>query len=207
MIDTSNIFLTVFQGSTSPHKTRSVLWALSKLRLTLDTFNKFAVDSGVPRQPEGLTQAHTGATNRAHRAWEKGWREVGEGRIRVPVDGHTITIGAENVIVPVRDLPVDHPEQRHVESGLCIIKSRLEEDIVTIIPGQMLDPRDVAEARRRGFDRCIVTDVTRERTGQCEPDDSTPYHTDNRVSRVDCLEIAVRIAMSQYLMKIRSTNT
>jgi hypothetical protein len=61
----------------------------------------------------------------------------------------------------------------------------------------MVHPADVAEARRRGFDKCIVSTITRERTG-CDDTDTAPYHTNGNVTRVDCLEIAVRIALAQY---------
>ncbi len=201
--------LIVFQGSTSNHKIRAIYNAFENIGGWQRAIIPFAVDSGVPRQPEGIHQAYTGATNRAVGAWERGRKEMEWWRGQLAEVGKVgemdvISIGIENVIVPILELPADHVDQRHVEAGLCVIKSHLDENIFSMIPGHMLDPRDVAEARRRGFDKCTVTDITRERTGQCESTDSTPYHTANQVTRVDCLEIAARIAISQYLMKIWS---
>lgn len=191
----------VLLGSKSPHKYLAVKAAINNLGITPSAIVAFDVDSGVPRQPEGIIQAHRGAADRAVIAWMRGWAERDEMAEKWGGERDVISIGLESVIAPINDVPVDDERQRHVETGLCVVHSGLEENIVSVIPGQMLDPKDVTEARHRGFDKCIVTDVTRERTGQCEPTDSTPYHTGNRVTRVDCLELAARIAISQYLTR------
>jgi non-canonical (house-cleaning) NTP pyrophosphatase len=187
-------------GSPSSHKLNAIRAALRQLGTPVDRFLQFDVGSGVNKQPEGIIEIRRGASNRATRAWTEAWFKMGEewrdGGL-TPGDIELISVGLENGAEPLLDLPSDHEDQQHAETGACVIKSSLETEITTTVPGHMLHPADVAEARRRGFDKCIVSTITRERTG-CDDTDTTPYHTNGKVTRVDCLEIAVRIALAQY---------
>lgn len=195
--------LKIYYGSLLSHKIDALHLALHNLQISKADADviPMAGKSFVRKQPEGIVEIRDGASWRATNAWSAGWIE----QAKVKAHGgpsfsalDMIAIGVENGIVPLLNLPVDDPHQQYAETGICALVSKRTRLITTIAPGQMLDASDVAEARRRGFDKWTVSDVTDERT-KCGTRDTTPFHTGGRVTRVDCLEIAIRIALAQYL--------
>lgn len=178
----------VYVGSTSEHKLRAVREALDELSIPAEVIGVKA-PSGVNEQPVKSRENDEileGATNRARNAL-----------IDAPLSAmarNPIFIGIEN--------------------GVEFTKSSttaLVNDLATIViidensvwhfansAGHPVNYGDVEEARSRGFDKHTVASVTRERTG-CDATDATPHYTGYRMTRVELLKQAVKLALCQWL--------
>ena len=179
-------------GSLSEHKIGAVRDACEALGIDADVVG-IAAKSGVNEQPLGAFETTYGAKVRANEAWRSS-----EG---VP----DIAIGIESGIIPLVDPQRDGIEEEYVDCAFVCLRAG-EYRILTQSAGHMVDPQDVREARRRGFDKNTVSSVTRERTN-CDATDSTPWYTGGMVSRKECLQHAVKIALAQFLAEERRVRT
>jgi non-canonical (house-cleaning) NTP pyrophosphatase len=175
--------LLIHVGSTSEHKLAAVRGACEDLCLRAEVAG-FPTASGVNEQPEGVEEAFSGASTRALGAW----RAVNA----TPV----ISVGIESAIVKTHSI-LEYQTENWVDAAVVIVYDAPHR-FQALSAGHAIDTIDVEEARWRGFDKHTVSSVTRERTG-CDPNDSTPVYTGGRVTRVECLRQAVKIALAQWL--------
>lgn len=177
----------IYVGSTSEHKLRAVREACTELGIEAEVMGVKA-SSGVNEQP---VKSHEndeileGAANRAR---------------------HTVL-----------EIPIEHVSrslQIGIENGIEFTKSNttaLVIDLASVVvidennvwhfansAGMPVNYGDVEEARSRGFDKHTVASVTRERTG-CDETDATPHYTGGRMTRVELLKQAVKLALCQWL--------
>lgn len=174
--------LRVVVGSESNHKIQAVRNALDELSIKANVV-RVKADSGVNPQPEGASEILTGAENRAFNARES---------TNYFDEAQTLFVGIENGIV-------------HKKSGRFAIVSDYAE--VVLIDDEMVffansaghpvNYGDVESAKALGFDRCTVAEFTRERTG-CNATDATPHYTGGRMTRVELLTQAVKLALAQW---------
>lgn len=176
------LMLKAVVGSTSEHKINATRAALRELDIQAEVFG-FAADSGVNPQPEGLNEILEGATNRAFNV-----RAMAQ-----PSGTRTLFIGIENGIV-------------HKKTSQFAIVSDYAE--VVLLDGESVffansaghpvNYGDVENARYKGLDKCTVAEFTKQRTG-CDAKDATPHYTGGRMTRVELLKGAVKLAIAQWL--------
>jgi len=144
----------------------------------------FAADSGVNPQPEGLNEVLEGATNRAFNVQHAVIRPDGE---------RTIFLGIENGIV-------DKKSSRHAPVSDYAEVVLLDDESIFFAnsAGHPVNYGDVENARDKGFDRCTVAEFTKQRTS-CDATDATPHYTGGRMTRVELLKGAVKLALAQWL--------
>lgn len=172
-------------GSTSKHKIAAVRDACEALGITAEVFGYQAL-SAVNEQPYGPIETRCGAYARASQAWQHAG----------PVDA---AVGIESGVFPLHDegwLGGSHPGE-YIDAAVVAIRAD-EYAEFAMSAGHAVEPADVNEARRRGFDKHTVSSVTRERTG-CDATDSTPHYTGDRVARRELLAQAVKIGLAQWL--------
>lgn len=168
----------VIVGSTSTHKLEAVRKAFAELDIVAEVSGVKA-PSGVNEQPEKAAERDEiweGAHNRAHRVFL--------------ACGCDLAIGIENGIEET-NFVYDYAVVACL-STIGIYGARSS--------GFPVEPSDVEEARRRGFDKHTVASVTRERTG-CDATDATPYYTAGRMNRSELLTQAVKLVICQWLAK------
>jgi len=175
-------------GSLSEHKIGAVRDACEALKIDAEIVG-IAAKSGVNEQPFGAFETTYGAKARANDAWRSGGS--------VP----DIAIGIESGIIPLVDPHREGVDEEYVDCAFVCLRAG-EYRILTQSAGHMVDPQDIREARRRGFDKNTVSSVTRERTN-CDATDSTPWYTDGMISRKECIQQAVKIALAQFLAEER----
>lgn len=178
--------LLIHVGSTSEHKIAAVRAACEELCLQAEIVG-VAVPSGVNEQPYGLIETRCGAYGRAYLA-------------RRANGSADIYVGIESGVFPLYDegwRGGTYPGE-HVDAAIVTVVDRGTYADHAISSGSSVVSADVEEARRRGFDKHTVSSVTHERTG-CSATDSTPHYTGGRVHRKECLQQAVKIALSQCL--------
>jgi non-canonical (house-cleaning) NTP pyrophosphatase len=183
--------LKVYVGSTSEHKLRAVRETFAELGIEAEVAGVKA-PSGVTEQPVKSPENDEiweGATNRAVYA---------QANVPIPWVSHPgasmMYIGIENGIEFTKSsttaLVLD------LASVVVIDKNNLW--YFANSAGLPVNYADVEEARSRGFDKNTVASVTSERTG-CDATDATPVHTGYRMSRVELLKQAVKLALCQWL--------
>jgi non-canonical (house-cleaning) NTP pyrophosphatase len=117
----------------------------------------------------------------------------------------------------VLDIPIEYVSrslQIGIENGIEFTKSSttaLVIDLASVViidennvwyfansAGMPVNYGDVEEARERGFDKHTVASVTHEHTG-CDATDATPHYTGGRMTRVELLKQAIKLALCQWL--------
>jgi non-canonical (house-cleaning) NTP pyrophosphatase len=173
--------LKVVVGSKSEHKLKAVREALDELSIKAEVVS-VAAPSGVNEQPvksPERDEVFDGAMNRASLA-----HEDGEFHLSIGIE-NGIEFKKTNTLAFVSDF-----------AQVVLLATRGA--YVATSAGHAVDIADAEEARRRGFDKHTVASVTAERTG-CDATDATPHYTGRRMTRVELLKQAVKLALCQWL--------
>lgn len=177
--------LLIHVGSTSEHKIGAVRAACEELCLHVEIVG-FPAPSGVNEQPYGIEETAYGAGARALGAWNYGPHRP------------DLSIGIESGIVCLQKEEREGIKHQFVDMAVVVLRGPMGMTFPAMAAGHSVDPSDVEVARLRGFNQHTVSSITRERTG-CSATDSTPHYTGGRVHRKECLQQAVKIALSQWL--------
>ncbi len=166
-------------GSTSRHKIEAVMAACTALQLDADVVG-VAAPSGAAEQPFGVIETGNGAAQRA-----LGAANMSPGSVAIGIESGILHLGGwfDAAVVVVRD-NVDGRE------------------FVAVSGAVPFDHQDVMEAERRGFHCTTVGAVVASRTG-CDATDPIAHITGGAVKRAELLAEAVKVALSQYLVRRR----
>jgi non-canonical (house-cleaning) NTP pyrophosphatase len=139
------------------------------------------VASGVPEQPVKSAEDDEilqGAINRACEAFEVGDCDI--------------SIGIENGVF------FSKTNEFAFVSDFAYVVIWDDRPFIANSAGHPVRHEDFQEAQSRGLDKHTVASVTRERTG-CDATDATPHYTGGRMSRVELLKQAIKLALCQWL--------
>lgn len=181
-------FIEIAIGSTSEHKIGAVQDAVDMLGIKAEII-PIKAPSAVNEQPKDLIETRYGASARATFAWKHPHALKA-----------TIAIGIESGIMPTVDPVRYDKKQQYIDCAIVSLVSFLDEEIVTMASGHMVNRNDVEEAERRGFRKHTVSSVTKERTG-CDETDSMPRYTGGKATRREQLANAVKNALLQYFQE------